>query len=71
VRKVKSMLELTAKENPAVLVSSGNVSDRITHSSGPHDRAKLATYTQMGTTMTTAHPVLGQSGSCPPSPSPA
>ncbi|BAT00550.1 Os07g0206650, partial [Oryza sativa Japonica Group] len=43
MRKVKSMLELTAKENPVVLVARGNVSDGISHPRGPHDHAKLET----------------------------
>jgi hypothetical protein len=43
MRKVKSMLELTANENPAVRVSSGNVSDGMSHPRGPHDHAKLDT----------------------------
>lgn len=43
MRKVKSMLELTAKANPAVLVSTGNVSLGINQPRGPHDQAKLIT----------------------------
>ncbi|KAL8139566.1 hypothetical protein V2J09_005587 [Rumex salicifolius] len=38
--KVKSMFVLTAKANPAVLVSTGNVSLGMSHPSGPHDHAK-------------------------------
>jgi hypothetical protein len=35
--------DLTASENPAVRVSSGNVSDGMSQPSGPHDQAKIDT----------------------------
>lgn len=38
--KVKIMFELTAKANPAVLVSIGKVSLGINQPRGPHDHAK-------------------------------
>jgi hypothetical protein len=40
MRKVKSMFELTAEANPAVLVSRGNVSLGINQPRGPQDHAK-------------------------------
>lgn len=52
--KVKSMLELTANENPADLVSKGNVSLGMSHPIGPHDHAKLITNRQISNTTTIA-----------------
>jgi hypothetical protein len=37
------MLELTAKEIPAIRIASGNVSDGISQPGGPHNHAKLDT----------------------------
>lgn len=50
MRKVNSMFELTAKANPAVLVSIGNVSLGINQPRGPHDHAKDITNKHTSTT---------------------
>ncbi|KAL2530545.1 Cyclic nucleotide-regulated ion channel family protein [Forsythia ovata] len=50
IRKVKTILALTAKANPAVLVSRGKVSLGINQPSGPHDHAKDITYVQTSST---------------------
>lgn len=58
--KVQSMLELTAKEYPAVLVSRGKVSLGINQPRGPHDHANPPTNTHTMTTTIKASP-LGRS----------
>lgn len=59
MRKVKSMLELTAKEKPAALVWIGKISLGINQPRGPHDQAKPETKRQ--TKNTTKIAVVGSS----------
>ncbi|KAG9157350.1 hypothetical protein Leryth_004997 [Lithospermum erythrorhizon] len=53
-----NMFELTAKANPAVLVSIGNVSLGINHPIGPHDHANDITNVHTRTTTTAPSGVL-------------